>query len=200
MKFQLTMASALALALAACGGNAPADNAAVDNAAMEMDANAMNAADANMAAPAPMAANGQDYADKASTGDMFEIESSKLALDKADSSDVKSLAQMIIADHEKATADLKTAAAKATPPVTVAPKLDAAKMAKLDALKGVSGAEFDRLYLSQQLPAHEEALGLVQGYAATGDSEPLKQHASMVSGPIEKHLARIRQLQGAMGQ
>lgn len=203
LKFLFAPAAA-ALALAACGGDTANENAGeadtgvMDN--MAMDNTAMNG-DANAMAPAAAApATAADYAARAAASDLFEIESGRLAQDKAQNADVKAFARMLVADHEKSTADLKAAAAKAQPAITVAPALDAEQQANMQALQAASGAEFDRLYLGQQIVAHEKALGLVRNYASAGDVEALRQHASTVAGPIQKHLERARELQGAAGQ
>ena len=196
MKLRILLATAATLTLAACGGDRAeteaADNMAMDNGmeAVPADENAM----ANAAMPGATAANGQDYVTMAAASDMYEIESSKLAAEKAENADIKAFAQMLLTDHQKSTADLKTAAAEAQPAIMVTPALNAEQQANMEALRGASGAEFDRLFISQQIPAHEKALALVQGYAASGEVESLKQHAANVAGPIEQHLNRAREL------
>lgn len=192
MKIGILAASAAALALAACGGNEGAgDNAAADaNMMMEDESPGMN----DMAGAAAMPASGQEYAAMAAASDMYEIESSRLAADKAASAETKDYARMLIRDHEKATADLKTAAQQAQPAITVSPQLNPEQQANMEALRGANSAEFDRLYFQQQIPAHEKALAMVEGYAGNGDVPSLKQHASTVSAPIRQHLERAREL------
>ncbi|QPQ54123.1 DUF4142 domain-containing protein [Allosphingosinicella flava] len=205
MKIRILAATAALCALAACGDNeTPAANDMAMNDAMMANDMAMNdmAMDNMMmnGSAAAVPANGQDYAAMAAASDMFEIESSRLAQEKAQNADVKSFAAMLVTDHQKSTADLKTAAGQAQPAITVTPQMNAEQTANLEALRGASGAEFDRLYLQQQVPAHEKALAMLQGYAASGDVPSLKQHASATTGPVEKHLARARELMGSMGQ
>lgn len=48
----------------------------------------------------------QDFVTEAATSDMFEIESSKPALERSDEA-TKAFAKQMVADHEKTTADLK---------------------------------------------------------------------------------------------
>jgi putative membrane protein len=131
--------------------------------------------------------------------DMFEIQSSKLAAEKSKNSGVKDLAQMLIKDHTKSTADLKAAAAKATPAITVNPKMTAEQEANLTALKAAGESDFDRTYLDQQVMAHQKALQMVQGYSAAGTVDSLKEHASAVAGPIQQHLERAQSLQSQSG-
>lgn len=199
MKARTLFASAAALALVACGGgnNENEDNlntAATDNMMMPADE---NMAATNMGAPtdAMMPQNGQEYASMVGGSDMFEIESARLAQEKAQSADIKELAQMIITDHEKSTADLRTAAQQAQPPITVEPQMTPEQQANLQALRSANGAQFDQAWLQQQLDAHQKALQIVQTYAQNGDVAVFKQHAQTVSGPIQRHLERVQQLQ-----
>jgi putative membrane protein len=185
--------SGILLVLAACGsGGDSADNTADTNVAVEADT-AMPAS--NAAAPdasSPLAP--ADYAAAASASDMFEIESSRLAADKGQNPDVKALARMLIADHQKSTTDLKAAASQAQPPIDVSPALDAEQQANIQTLRGLNGADFDRVFLQQQVAAHQKALDLVQGYSANGDVPSLKKHASAVTSPVKQHLERSREL------
>jgi putative membrane protein len=191
MTKNLILASVAALALAACGrdDSETANGMAFDNVATGGAAN-----EATQAA-APGASTGQEYAAMASASDMFEIESARLAVEKSQNAGVKELARMLIADHEKSTADLKTAAGEAQPAITVTPQMDAEQQGNVQALRSANGAQFDQAWLQQQVAAHEKALALVQGYAERGDVASLKQHATTVAGPIQRHLERARQLQ-----
>lgn len=198
MKSKYLIAPLAVLALAACGDRggdtATADNvAAVDNAALE-DVTVDNAA-ANVATAAPLPTTPQEFADMAAASDTYEIESSKLAQDKAQDAKVKDFAAMLVKDHTKSTADLKAAAAKATPAVTPTPALNSEQQANLDALKAASAADFDQLYLSQQVPAHEKALGMLQGYSAGGEVVPFKEFASKTAPVVQHHLEEARSMQ-----
>lgn len=160
------------------------------------------AEDAAMTNPDPMkdaptaGSTGPEYASAASASDSFEIQSSEIALQKAQGSAVKQFAQMIINDHRKSAADLKNAARQAQIAVASPPQLDMEQQANLIELRQASGAEFDTIYLQQQMAAHQNALTLVQAYAQDGTVPSLKQHAANVIGSIKRHLDQIRQMQG----
>jgi putative membrane protein len=194
MKHRLMLVSLAALALAACGETASSNVTVTGNDALAADETAMagNAAD-NMAmapdAAAPM--NGQQFADTAAASDMFEIESSKLAQEKATAAPVKEFAAMMIKDHTNSTAKLKTAAAKADPAITPKPAMNAEQTANLEALRGASGAEFDALYKQQQVMAHQKALAALQSYAVSGDVPPLKEFADETSKVVEAHFKHV---------
>ncbi|ODP38246.1 DUF4142 domain-containing protein [Sphingomonas turrisvirgatae] len=195
MKHKLMLAVLPALALAACGGNAESANVTVTgNDALAGSEAAMegNAAD-NMAmapdAAAPM--TGQQFADTAAASDMFELESSKLAQEKATTAPVKEFAAMMIKDHTTSTAKLKAAAGKADPAITPAPAMNAEQTANLEALRAASGAEFDTLYKQQQVAAHQKTLAALQGYASSGDVPSLKTFASETAPVVEGHLKHV---------
>lgn len=197
MKIRLMMASVTALAACGGGGDEANTTVAMDNSAM---ATGDNMAMENMAGGAEMARNGQEYATMAAASDMYEIESSRIAVQKSQNAEVKAFAQMLITDHEKATADLKTAAQSAQPAITVTPALNAEQTMNIEALQAAGARDFDRIYLQQQVPAHEEAFAMVQGYAQSGDVPALKAHASTISGPIQQHLDKAKQLSQQSGQ
>ena len=181
----LTTVAAIALAAAACNNNQAGNDVSTDtNLAEDTAANDVLGANASNAA---MPTDATGFANTVAGSDLYEIESAKLAADKASNADVKSLAQHIRTDHEKSSAELKGAAGTAK--ISVAPKLDAEKQAMLDQLKTVArGADFDKLYVEQQKTAHQKALDLLQGYSSGGDNEALKGFATKASGVVKNHL------------
>jgi putative membrane protein len=202
--FAFASLAALSLGLAGCHKNAsdadatnvdnvaaPADSVTGDNMATDNLATDNGSATSDAAAT-PMTA--ADFANAAAASDNFEIQSSKLASDKAKSADIKAFAQMLVKDHTKSTADLKAAAAKANPPITPSPTLTAEQEANLTALKNASAADFDQLYIGQQIPAHQKALTMLQGYAATGDVTGFKDFAAKVSPVVQAHLDKANSL------
>ena len=190
-------AAALILALSACSNNDSGNALSTEaNLAEDPAVNDVLGADqtGNVAVAMPTGAAG--FANAVAAADLYEIESAKFAAAKATSAEVKEFAKHVRADHEKSTADLKAAAARADPPVTVTPALDAEKQAMLDQLRAASGKDFDRRFIDQQTNAHQKALLLLQNYASGGDSQPLKDFASnsvkVVQGHLD-HLNGIRQ-------
>jgi putative membrane protein len=183
--------AALSFALAACGGaaerNETADNALTANEVGSID-NTMMASDPAMMATPTTAV---EFANAAAAADMFEIESSRIAVDEATDAKVKAFAQMLITDHTKSSDQLKSIAAAnnmTLSPPTMRPDMQS----KLDALRSAEDAQFDQLYLSQQVPAHEEALKLHQTYAQSGDTAALKDFASKTATVVGKHLEEAR--------
>ena len=186
MRAFLPLTAVAALALVGC--DSTPDQSAEEEAA------ATTAVDTSTGAP-DMAtpANAQAFVDAAAASDLFEVESSKLAQTMAKDGAVKDFAAMMVKDHTKSSEDLKAAAAKASPPPSVAPKLTAAQQADLDALKG-AGGNFDRLYAQKQVAGHEQALAMLRGYADGGDSAPLKDFAGKAVPVVSGHLDAARKL------
>jgi putative membrane protein len=158
------------------------DEAMVDNSI---------ASDGNMGMAANASAD-RAYVENAAASDMFEIETSKLALDKADKPSVKTYAEMMIDEHTKSTTELKAAAGQAG--IQVPAALPADKQAKLDSLRGLTGAEFDRQYLADQRSGHQETLAKVNAYLAAAPAGALKDHASKMTGVVQKHLNSLEKI------
>jgi len=133
----------------------------------------------------------------AAASDMFEIQSSKIALQRSTDAAVKRFAQMMIEAHTKTTATLKGLIAgqsNLSPPTA----LPADLQAKLDTLGSVSPADFDKSYLDDQVDGHQSTLDVMQRYAKDGDQEPLKQFAADTAPTVQKHLDKAKALRAAL--
>jgi putative membrane protein len=182
MRSTLILLVSSAIALAACGQQEPApEPAEVAN---------------DTAEPAPVVAapTAQEFANTAAASDAFEIETSKVALDKSGSQNIKDFARKMIDAHNQSTAKLKTAAGAMTPPIVPDPVLTAAQQATLDNLKTASGAEFDAAYAAAQVGGHQAALDALQGYAAAGDNEAFKTLAAGLVPTVTEHFEMAKAL------
>jgi putative membrane protein len=110
---------------------------------------------------------------------------------------VKQFGHMMTIDHADTTRKLKEAIAKAGMPVPPPPPLSSDQMQMIDALHGVTGEAFDKMYLGQQIQTHEMALHVMQSYAANGDNPVLREAAANTVPIVEHHLAVARQLREA---
>ena len=128
----------------------------------------------------------------AGAGDLYEVQSSQLVLETTQNPDIRRFAQMMVEHHTKTTQDAAAAMrAGMTPPT---PMLDAPKTAMLNALRLYNGVQRDRLYLTQQMMAHKEALGLMKTYAETGETPELKVAAQATVAIVQSHLAMVERL------
>jgi putative membrane protein len=134
-----------------------------------------------------------NYAAWAADSDLYEIQSSKLALSRSKSPAVKTLAREMIADHTTTTKALMAALPKTSPRVPKPPMtLSADNAAMIDQLKQASGSAFDAMYMQQQLQAHQKAWALHKGFATDGADPALQQVAASAVPIIEKHLQHLK--------
>ena len=146
-----------------------------------------------MAAAVPAGMSAMSYLPMASSGNMFEIQSSQLALQQSCDPAVRSYAQMMIDDHSRLSTLMMQTASSAgmTPP---SPMLNAAHSQMLQRLQMETGAGFEAAYRNAQIMAHQEAVGLHRSYADTGDNNALRGVASQAVPVIEMHLNRAQSL------
>ena len=85
----------------------------------------------------------------AAVGGLVEVELGKLAMQKASSDTVKQFAQKMVDDHTKASEELKQVASKAN--ISVSDSLDSKHQSRIDKLSKLSGLEFERAYIKDQL-------------------------------------------------
>ncbi|MEG3084583.1 DUF4142 domain-containing protein [Sphingomonas sp. PB2P12] len=144
--------------------------------------------------PAEAKTAAMPYVMAAGMSDLYEINSSQVALQKSQTPAIRKFATMLIKHHQTTTAATMKAATKAgltpTPPV-----LDAGATASINELQTASAADFDRLYVGQQIPAHQAALDLHQSYATGGDQAPLRTTAKAAVPIIKQHIAAAMKLQ-----
>ncbi len=129
----------------------------------------------------------QQFADKAAVANLFEIETSKLAVKMSKNKDVLAFANKMITDHTKAGTAFKAAVGKATGVTAPAEKLDEAHQSKLDDLKGKTGEDFDKAYIDAQQDAHDDAVSLFDSYANNGDDAALKAFAAETLPTLKAH-------------
>jgi putative membrane protein len=146
------------------------------------------------------AATSNDFVDNAAAGGIAEIETSRLALEKSSSADVKAFANMMITDHSKANDELAALARKND--IEVPDTTTLVKQAKEKILE-VRDESFDAAYANNQVKAHEETIELFKKEANTvtddkvkGATE-LKAFAQKMLPALEKHLAEAKKLQAA---
>jgi putative membrane protein len=151
---------------------------------------AASVASAQQKAPA----DAVSFAKKVASANTFEIQSSELAQERAQSGDVRAFAQKMIADHTKAGQEFKSVVQEAnvSPPPPEQP--DTKQKATLSKLRNAQGAAFDKAYLTAQLKAHKEAVSLFRNYAKSGRTAPLKQFALNTLPTLEQHLSMVQEL------
>ena len=181
-------AAVAALTLAACGQPAN-DTATAPAESVTPDANPA----ATLPTPADEA-SAPDFVRLAAQNDLFEIQSSELALERAQNPQVRAFAQEMIEAHRRTTRDLQTAIGSAGAGLTAPTTLDEDMTGELNELREASAADFDKEYMEAQVDAHQRALNLMQRYANDGDRPELQAFAAATAPAIQQHLDRARAL------
>jgi putative membrane protein len=131
-----------------------------------------------------------DFVKEVAISDMFEIESSKLAAERADAP-TKTFANQMVKDHTKTSTELK---GLAVPNAPIPTALDSAHQSKLDKLKGLNGADFTKQYQDMQVSAHKDAVSLFERYGKGGDNDKLKAWANKTLPDLKHHLEMAQAL------
>jgi putative membrane protein len=135
----------------------------------------------------------QDFVTEAAQSDMFEIQSSKMALNSADAP-TKDFAQKMIDDHTKTTDELKAAVGKGEAHATLPTAMSSSQQSMLDTLKGLKGTDFDKQYHSDQVSGHKDAVSLFERYGKSGEDAGLKDWAAKTTPALKRHLEMAQNL------
>jgi putative membrane protein len=156
---------------------------------------APSAPSAKAAAGAPqMSAATKSFADEAAISDIFEIEAGTIAMERGQSKAVKDFGKKMVDAHIATTDQLQSVLAAQFGQVTPPTALDQRRQVLIDILKdarvkGTGVADFDHLYLAQQVACLKDSATLMRGYVADGDTAAVKAFAAETLTVIEEHLA-----------
>lgn len=128
----------------------------------------------------------------AALGGMTEVQLGQLAAQKASGDRVKQFAQKMVNDHSKANDQLKEVASKENIPI--ANTLDAKHQARIDKLSKLSGAEFDKAYVKDQLKDHQSDVKDFAAEAQNGTNSNVKAFASTTLPTLQQHLELVKNL------
>lgn len=135
----------------------------------------------------------QDFVTEAAQSDMFEMQSSKMALNSADAA-TKDFARKMIDDHTKTTAELKAAVGRGEAHATLPTAMSSSQQSMIAKLTDLRGTDFDKQYHSDQVSAHKDAVSLFQRYGKDGADAGLKSWAARTVPALEHHLEMAQNL------
>jgi putative membrane protein len=146
----------------------------------------------------------QDPADKdrqfvttVSGGGLAEVSFGKLAAQKAQDPDVKSLAIKMVHDHSALNDKMKVVAVQLN--ATLAQHLSTADEIEYGKLKSLNGSEFDNEYIDWLEKAHHQDLRDFQHEQSAASDPHLKQVVSEGEKVISEHVDMIDRLAQRMG-
>lgn len=135
-----------------------------------------------------------DFVEEASAKGLAEIESSKLALSKSTSTDIKAFAQKMITDHSATNTELAAIAARKN--IEVAEEAELMSKAKKFILEQRDGESFDEAYAKNQVAAHEMTIELFER-ASISDDADIAAFAKKTLPALQHHLKMARELEAA---
>jgi putative membrane protein len=134
----------------------------------------------------------RNFMNNAALGGMFEVQESKAAVEKTATDGIKKFANQMIDDHTAANKELANLASEKT--VTIPAELEKNQQKQIDDLNQLSGTDFDKQYVKDQLDAHKDAVKLFQKEIDDGQDADVKQFATRTLPTLQHHLAMVEAL------
>ena len=145
-------------------------------------------------APPPMAVTSAAvFVPTAVSSNLLEIESSRMALQRARHPEVRRFARQMIRDHNLATrrmAAVVRSSGLPVPPPAMIPRHQQ-MVASLQ-----TASDFDSAYMGVQVMAHQESVALFSSYASNGDVPPLAAFARQTLPTLQMHLQHAQGIAG----
>jgi putative membrane protein len=131
------------------------------------------------------------------TDNQVEIRLGNVAETRASNSAVKQFAQKMVSDHTTLNNQWGSVATRNG--LTAPANLDAAQQQLVSRLSSLSGAEFDREYMSSMVQAHQEAVSTFQRLGPSAQSPEVRQLASSGLPILQQHLTMAQQVANQVG-
>ncbi|MEV0700234.1 DUF4142 domain-containing protein [Saccharopolyspora sp. NPDC050389] len=128
---------------------------------------------------------------------LAEITIGKLALQKATTPQVRSLAQETLTDHQNAQSNLEHLAGQKG--VTLPSSPNAQQQSIGNQLESASGGMFDTTYLQAQIAGHQEASTLTRTEIDSGRDPDVQDYAKGFLPVVLKHLSHAQAGANALG-
>lgn len=134
---------------------------------------------------------------EAAMGGKAEVAMAQLALEKSSSDSVKQYAQKMVDDHTKAGEELMQVASMKG--ITLPMEPDAKHKALMAKMQGLSGAEFDSMYIKMAgVKDHEKMEKLFMSESSKGKDADAKGFAAKTLPTVQMHLSMARQMMTGM--
>jgi putative membrane protein len=143
-----------------------------------------------------MSDEARSFVTEAAKGNLGEVVLGARAQARADSAEVRQYGLTMVDDHHKANRELI--------PIVEANDLDWPNgipefhQQLMDKLKGLSGADFDRTYVTAMVEDHEKVIEKYEQIKDKVQDEALKQYVDMTLPILQDHLARAQQIAKTM--
>jgi putative membrane protein len=138
----------------------------------------------------------RSFVQKAAIGGLAEVQLGNLAQQKASNDAVKQFGARMVEDHSKANDELKQIASAKGIAVPSAP--DKKHEADMNRLQKLSGAAFDKAYMSHMVDDHKHDVAEFKKEAGSGKDADLKGFAAKTLPTLEEHLKMAQSTNSAV--
>lgn len=145
---------------------------------------------ATPAAGAPLGTAEVEHGKKTAIAGAAALQTSDIALKKASNAKVKQFAQF---EHDEQTTVAEIL--KMMDPSLGAARPDAKMADMIQKLNAMSGAEFDKAYVTAQIEGHQVLLAIQEDYIKVGRNREHLAVAKLARGQIKEHLVVLGELQ-----
>lgn len=133
---------------------------------------------------------------KAAASGLAEVQASRLAVEKAQNTQVKGFAQQMVDDHTKTNDELKALAASKN--ISLPTEPERRQQARIKGLQGLSGARFDARYAEQfGVKAHEDTVRLFMQASQKSKDAEVKAWVDKTLPALQNHLQMAKDLRKA---
>jgi putative membrane protein len=137
------------------------------------------------------------FLEEAAQGGMAEVAMGRLGQEKAQSPEVKRLAEKILQDHTQANQQLMQIAQQKG--VELKQDVNKKDQRMLDHMRSMSGAEFDRMYVQHMVKDHEKDIKEFEKQANKGEDADIKNFAQQTLPKLREHLQSAQTLAQTTG-
>ena len=131
------------------------------------------------------------------------IQMARMAVDKAANSEVRAMAQKMIADQERDEAEFRAWREQwfpGAPDVADTSMPGAAPMtaSDMERLQPLSGHDFDHAFLEMMIPHHESAVAMGRDAAVNGEHEELRRKGQEIADKQQREVEELKKMRAAM--
>ncbi len=142
--------------------------------------------------------NDKDFFQKATTGNMMEIQLAKMALNQSQNNEVKQFAQRILDDHNKVKQQLQTIASKDN--LAEPRDMDRSQHRAVKSLSGKKGHDFDKAFTKHMVNDHKDDIKLFDKASKDAKNADLKHFAAQQLPVLNDHLKMAKDLETKVKQ
>ena len=196
MKIRVLAIAAVIVALVACHredrtGQPETDTTGTVQSEQTLDTASATTTGVSGGTATAMTNEDKEFVSKAGMGGLAEVLLGGLALRNASNADVKAFAQRMVTDHTTANAELAQLAI--TKGLALPTELAGEHKDALDHLSSLSGAEFDKAYMTHMVEDHEKDVAEFDKASTSATDSDVKGWAGKTLPTLQAHLAQAKE-------